>query len=398
MILETIAALLGLAALGVGAELAARASLRTRDAWYVFQPYSRAEYRLDAKAVPTLPERVRFEANGDGERGDPVPADPAATLRVLVAGGSAAECFLLDQDDSWPLVVQRELNAREGVVRSAHVGNVARSLIPCRTIDPLLQRVLPHFRGVDAIVLMVGASDMVDWFEAKTPPSIDGANVDIARYCAEHPRGPFGWSPKTTALYRIARRLRVRLTRPVDRRENVGASRGKHRIMRANARTMLDETPDPAPMLEGFREHLTALVRTCRQHAQHVVIARQPWLDRVLTDEEERLLWNFGQGSPYRAELDTYYTIRLVRELMGRVDGVAAEVAAAEDVPAIDLRAEVPSDFEHYYDFLHHTPKGAAAVGRAVADCIGGLRIDEPGIEGGGVGRSAATRDDSRDS
>lgn len=373
MIPETIAALLGLAALGVGAELAARASLRRRDAWYVHQPYSRAEFRLDRDAVPTLPERVRFEANGDGERGDPVPADPASALRVLVAGGSAAECFLLDQDDSWPMIVQRELAAREDVARSAHVGNVARSLIPCRTIDPLLQRVLPHFRGIDVIVLMVGASDMVDWFEARTPPSLDEANVDIARYCAEHPQGPFGWSPKSTALYRIVRRLRVRIVRPVDRRANVGATRAKHRLMRANARTLLDETPDPAPMLEGFRTHLTALVRTCRRHAKHVVIARQPWLDRALSDGEEKLLWNFGQGSPYRGDLDTYYTSRLVRELMGRVDGVAAEVAAAEDVAAIDLRAEIPSDFEHYYDFLHHTPRGAAEVGRAVAGCVAGL-------------------------
>ena len=110
-----------------------------------------------------------------------------------------------------------------------------------------------------------------------------------------------------------------------------------------------------------------------------MVIARQPWLDRALTDEEEKLLWNFGQGSPYRGELDTYYTLRLVRELMGRVDDVAAEVAEAEGVAAIDLRAVVPSDFEHYYDFLHHTPKGAAEVGRAVAECIDQLeRTPEP--------------------
>ena len=76
---------------------------------------------------------------------------------------------------------------------------------------------------------------------------------------------------------------------------------------------------------------------------------------------------------------DSYYTSRLVRELMARVDAVAAEVAAAEGAPAIDLRAAVPSDFEHYYDFLHHTPKGAAEVGRAVAECVDELeREPEP--------------------
>ncbi len=368
MIVETIAGVAGVAALGIAAELAARASLRRRQEWFVHQPHSRAEYRIATDVLPGLPECATFEANADGERGDAVPADPGGTLRVLVAGGSAAECYLLDQETAWPMVAQRKLN--ENGERPAHVGNIARSLIPCRTIDPLLARVLPHFHSLDVVVLMVGASDLVDWFEAKTPPELDSAPVDIARYCAEHPQGPFAWTPKSTALYRIARRLRVRLTRPVDRRDNAGASIAKHREMRASARVMLDATPDPRPMLHGFEQHLTALVRTCREHAQHVIIARQPWLDRTFTDAEAARLWNFGQGSPYRGALDTYYTHRLVRELMGEVDAVAAQVAEALGAPAIDLRAAVPSDFDHYYDFLHFTPRGAERVGEAVAACI----------------------------
>ena len=62
-----------------------------------------------------------------------------------------------------------------------------------------------------------------------------------------------------------------------------------------------------------------------------MLIARQPWLDADLSPEEERQLWNFGQGRPYKSEPEAYYAIKLVRELMERVDQVAVEVAEAEE-------------------------------------------------------------------
>jgi hypothetical protein len=43
--------------------------------------------------------------------------------------------------------------------RHAHVGNLGRSLTTCRQIDLVLERVLPRYHGLDAVVLMVGASD-----------------------------------------------------------------------------------------------------------------------------------------------------------------------------------------------------------------------------------------------
>ena len=140
--------------------------------------------------------------------------------------------------------------------------------------------------------------------------------------------------------------------------------------MRARATTILHETPDPSPLLLSFEDDLRALVRTCLRHAPRVVVARQPWLDRDFTPAEETRLWNFGQGSPYRAELDTYYAMDLVRALMTRLDEVAARVAIEEGVEEVELRSAVPSDFEHYYDFLHFTPAGAQRVAAALAPVI----------------------------
>ena len=50
---------------------------------------------------------------------------------------------------------------------------------------------------------------------------------------------------------------------------------------------------------------------------------------------------------------------------------LAAQLADQEQV---DLPATIPSDFDHYYDYLHFTQQGCRAVGQAVAN-----RIAAPG-------------------
>ncbi|QDV06947.1 hypothetical protein Poly30_24650 [Planctomycetes bacterium Poly30] len=370
---------LGAAAAFALAELGARAWIRKRDRWYIHQPFSRRHFTIATDVVPQLPGEATFEANADGERGDPVPEHPESVLRVLVAGGSAAECFLLDQKDTWSAALQDELRRRPQLGQGVHVGNVARSLITCRKINAILARVVPRLRSLDVVVLMVGASDLVDWFEAKTPPVIEEGPFQLADYVAEHPEGPFGWKPKTLALYQIARGLNVRLRRPVQVKKNVGATIAKHRAARAATKNLLMETPDPAPMLNAFETHLRALIETCQKSAKHVVVAQQPWLDRDFTPDEAKRLWNFGQGSPYRGALDAYYDIDLVRSLMERVDEVAVKVADEMGAARVDLRRFVPSDFDHFYDFLHHSPKGAKLVGAAIADKIASLQEAGPG-------------------
>lgn len=368
-----------IAAAGAGfalSELLARAYIKKRDRWYVHQPFARRKSTIATDVLPQLDEIATFEANADGERGGPVPIDPSRVLRVVLAGGSAAECFLLDQGATTSAVMELELKRHPMVKRDAHVGNLARSLITCRAINAILGRVLPQLESLDAVVLMVGASDLVDWFEAKTPDSIHEAPFDLPRYVSEHPKGPFGWHPKRMALYQILRGLNMRVRRRIELKERAGASIAKHRAARAATENLITEVPDPTPMLEAFEKHLRALIETCRQSAKHVVIAQQAWLDRDLTDEEKARLWNFGQGSPYRGTPDAYYDVSVVGSLMERVDEVAVRVADDLGAPRVDLRESVPSDFLHYYDFLHHTPKGASLAGAAIADAIAKLTKD----------------------
>lgn len=364
-------AVLGLAALFVVAELAARALLPRFGAYYVWPPHARVHMRTDRQAVPELEEVVRVEINADGERGGPVPDDPSATYRVLVAGGSVVECWFLDQESAWPQVIERCLNEPEALAKlgasRAHVGSVGRSLVACEHVERMLERILPRYPRLDAIVLLVGASDLVDWLENGTPAAIDRAHVPTSAIFGQHPEGPFGWAPKALALRRIASSLRRRVQRRIVRHENVGRSIAKARAARANAERILRSVPDPAPMLDRFEADLRRLVQRARSKAGRVIVARQPWLEKEFTPAESKQLWMFGAGRIRDGGVREYYAHEVVWELMRHVDARAVRVARDLGVEEIDLRPVVPPTFELWYDEMHHNARGCERIGRAIA-------------------------------
>src|SRR6058998_1346647 len=163
--------------LAVAAELAARWWLRHRSLYYVFPPGLRLRLHPDPEVFPQLEPLVRFEVNRHGERGGEVPRvhSGARLYRALVAGGSQPEGYLLDQDTSWPGALHRLLQAppqlpRLGATR-AHVGSIARSGVGAEALRLILERVLPRYPRLQAIVILVGASDVLRWLEQGAPSS-----------------------------------------------------------------------------------------------------------------------------------------------------------------------------------------------------------------------------------
>jgi lysophospholipase L1-like esterase len=369
-------AAVGLALLFLAAELAARVLLPRLGRYYVWPPHARVHMTTDREAVPELEPLVRVEINRDGERGGEPPDDWSDTYRVLVAGGSVVECWYLDQPSAWPQVIERCLNepaslAKLGVSR-AHVGSVGKSLVACEHIGRMLERIRPRYPRLDAIVLLVGASDLVDWLEKRTPPSIDRADVPLSAVFGQHPEPPFGWTPRTLALRRIVSSLRRRVRRRITRRGNVGRSIARARAARANAVTILRTVPDPTPMLDRFEKDLRELVALAKSMAGRVILARQPWLEKEFTPEEERRLWMFGAGRVRDETVTDYYAHAVVWELMRKIDERVVKVAQDLRVEQLDLRPVVPPTFELWYDEMHHNARGCERIGRALARKIAG--------------------------
>jgi hypothetical protein len=357
------------------AELVARRWILRRGEYAVWRPGQRLHMHTDRAVLPSQEELVRFEVNSEGERGDEAPADASGTYRILVAGGSAAECYFLDQPSTWPEVMKRELARPENLARlgaaRVHVGSIGKSLVSAETIDQVLARVLPRYPRLDLLILMVGASNVANWLGKGAPPSIEEKPPVPPQVFDVHPDGPFGWRPGRTALAEIARRLRSRHLRPVEVRRGAGARLGKARAMRRAATEILTETPDPAVMVDHFERQLRELLVAVRKSVPRIVLVRQPWFQKDRYDAAEvAAFWHGAAGNPYAGVVTTYYAFDVVSRLVGLIDRRVADVADDLGIAHVDLMPLLEPSLRTFYDFWHFTPAGGDVVGKAVARAL----------------------------
>ncbi len=360
--------------LGVTAELAARAWLRRWGAYYVWRPGVRLHLHPAPEVFPGLEPCARIEVNADGERGGAVPRPRGRLYRILVAGGSPVECALLDQPTSWPGALERVLRAPDHLqalgVSTVHVGNIGFSGVTSQALNLIFERVLPRYRRLDLIVVMVGGNDVFEWLERGAPPAFGPRAIAASEFFSCHPEGPFRWTLRRLALAQVFQRLQSRRFRPVKNHQGSGRWVKKVRAMRARAREIRTAVPDPAPMLALFEDQLRELLRRAKRQADRVLVLRQPWFEKDYTPEELAHVWHGAVGDPHREEVSTFYSVEILCRLMALVSARAADVADEMGVEHLNLMPLVEPGLETYYDFVHFTPTGAAAVAEAVAATI----------------------------
>jgi lysophospholipase L1-like esterase len=358
----------------VVAEAGCRWWLRRRSHYYVWPPWMRLEIRPDPEAFPDLERRVRFDINADGERGGEARDGEAGLYRILAAGGSAVECFALDQPTSWPGALERLLNNEASLdalgARRVHVGNIGHSGVGSADLDLILERVLPQYGRLDTILIMVGASDVYHWLEDGAPPSRAPAPVPELMLFSCHPQQPFGWKPSAWALAEIARRLRRSWLRRLEIKERAGTWYATARRMRAEAKEVRTATPDPAVMLHHFDHHFRRLLRRALSHADRVLVVCQPWFEGPYTAEETAHFWHGGIGKPWKETVSVYHSLEVINQLLDLVHARTATVADEFGVPHLNLRPVLTLRLRHYFDHDHYTPAGAAVVAQAIAAAL----------------------------
>jgi len=373
ILLFTLALLISVAALAVATELGIRAWTRRFGAYHVWTPGLRLHLQPDPDVFPELEPLARVEINADGERGKPVPRRRGRLYRVLVAGGSPVECALLDQPTSWPAVLERRLDSpehRRAVGASAvHVGNIGFSGVASQDLNAIFERVLPRYRQLDLIVIMVGGNDVSDWL-AKGAPAFVARHVVPGDFFSCHPQGPFGWTPGRLAVVQMAKRLRQRWLRPVKHHARAARWVGRARAMRAQATEVRTRVGDPSPMLRLFETEFTEVLRRAKRHARRVLVIRQPWFERAFTAEDLGHIWHGGVGNPQREPVHAFYSADVLCRLMALVSERAADIADALGVEHLDLMEPLRPSLETFYDFVHFTPVGSAVVAEAVATAI----------------------------
>jgi lysophospholipase L1-like esterase len=357
----------------VAIELASRWWIHHRGEYYVLPPGLRLRLQPDPDVFPQMEPVVRFDVNSDGERGDEAPRSPDGLYRILVAGGSQPEGYLLDQDSSWPGMLQRLLQRPEHLeklrVEAVHVGNIARSGVGSEGLDLIFERVLPRYARLQAIIILVGASDVLRWLEAGAPLSAPPP-FRTSELFRCHPELTFAWYAKRLALVELLRRWRQRRLRPVHVSERTCRWLGRARAMRASATDVRTIIPDPRAMLAHFERHFRSLLLRAKAHANRVIVVHQPWFGKPRSAEELALMWHGGVGQAWQEEVTTFYSHEVLSALMARLDARTTRIARELNVEQLDLMPIVEPGVETYYDFFHATPAGSRVIAAAVAATV----------------------------
>jgi len=362
------------AVLIVTVELSARWWIRRHTRYRVWPPGMRLEVRQHPGLFPELEPRVHLDINADGERGSEVDAREEGLFRILVVGGSSVECYALDQPTSWAGVLERLLNNTPALrtlgAGRVHVGNIGHSGVGAAELDLILERVLPNYERLDAIVVMAGASTAYHWLEDGAPPASAPSVVPEQVLFAQHPGQEFGWNPRTWALAEIARRLRQVWFHPVDVKENVGAWLVAGRKMRAEAPQIRTSVPDSSAVLQHFEQHYRRALRRAMLHASRVLVVRQPWFEKDYTQEESARFWHGGIGKPWKEKVSVYFSLEVINRLLSQIDARVVAVAEELGLQHLNLRPVLDQGLRHYYDHDHFTPQGAAAAAQAIAAAL----------------------------
>lgn len=377
--------LLGVALLlGVGvAEGALRILMPAPKVYRMLLPGKR-EFQPDSRFIHGITGTASYAVNEQGIRGRDFGPD-SAEYRILLVGGSTTECGLLDDSENWGTIAERDLGVT-GDGRRVWVGNVGRSGLTSRDHAVTVKYLLAQYPRIDVVVVLLGVNDLTaalrqaGSYRSPTPLSDPAAErIQVRNAFAMSPGGfremltpdlvpvRTPWH-KRAHLYQLGRRARVgwQARKVVSGRG--GADIGGWRANRQSASRIIDSLPDLMRPLADYRASLEAIVAEARKRNTEVVFMTQPalWKDKM-TPAEERLIWLGGTGRFQEEPGHAYYSIPALAKAMDRYNAEGLAVCRAAGLACLDLASRIPRDTSMFYDDVHFTEAGAAAVGHSLA-------------------------------
>jgi lysophospholipase L1-like esterase len=290
--------------------------------------------------------RAVVTTNRWGLRGENPPARWDETYTLLTIGGSTTRCTYLDDEKTWPHLLQQNLRKRQPRV---WVGNAGIDGQTTRAHILLLEEVVSRIRP-NMVVFLVGINDLGLSLRE------DRKNLGIA---ADKPRSfrwrVFTWTRMGQILYDWKRVLIDKV--PVVQSRPIEAFK-----------PLTDPLPLPRdlttllPLQQEYRQNLRQLISRCRSLNIRPVFLTQPML--------------FDDTPAWRSVEGSYYWIQKTQgnlsaathwKLMSIYNRLLLDVCRQERAACFDLASVVPHEKAYFTDSVHYTEAGAALIAEKVA-------------------------------
>jgi lysophospholipase L1-like esterase len=352
---------------------------RDPDRYFPYYPNSRRVFYPSDEITPGVHDPSSFTTNSYGARGPELDGEP---IRILTIGGSTTACTVLDDDETWPALLMRELNERAGerlfwVTNSAGDGqNSHHHLMHVKYF-------LPKLPEIDYVIVYLGLNDVGMWLYVADwdPNFLDdpdhwASRVGEAFRLSNYAPADDPWY-KRFELWKRASILKARgITLLSERNGDAGpivqdenlAWMLREQRRRANAekrfvhRAKLETLP---AALDSYARNLVQIAELIRAAGAEPIFMAQA-MDHLLLDEEERKHWWMGAMDGG----ETYVNEEQMRELIQAFNARLREVAAAQSVLLVDLPTLLQGERGLFMDGHHFNEHGAAVTARRIADFL----------------------------
>jgi len=319
-------------------------------------------FRPDPRIIAGISGESHYTTDELGIRGGPFPAAPGIP-RILCLGGSTTECTYLDDDATWPHLLQEELRVRSGrPAWPVWVGGLGISgYTTFEHLDFLRRSPLARRfdRRFDRIILLVGIDDLVRF--------LSGA-LEL---------GPRPLWRRSTLVSTLAAAVQRRVLRHLlyEEEDATGRSLLERRRLRREAPQRAD-LPDLRKALADYQDRIAGLADACRRvHARCLFLTQPVLWQEALPAAEQGSLWMGTDGR------GAYYTAGALRQGMDRYNSALLAVCARRGLECLDLAASLSGRPGVFYDDCHFTAAGAREVAHQVADDVAdGLAGDLAGV------------------
>lgn len=351
---------------------------------FVWRPYIIARLNPKHELLPGTKGPIIFSANSRGLRGGEF---SSADLSILVLGGSTAEGHYLDDNQTWPQILAKELNAIK-TFGKVSVGNAGKAGLGVRHYRLQAESLLPQFGNIDIVAILTGPNDLLsfinnpEWSDDTPSKQVDSA----AFHRVVSPYAPWSYALvkeefsylKILAKNQTRRLLTVTHIMKNRRSELVQDSDGKtyaNRRKRRMAANKIEFPNDLQPQLErrlaAYERRLRETVAVIIQNNAVPILLTHPLNYSPDMPDSEKNLWWEGRLNYKIPGIDKeiYLSESSVADLIGKFNDVARKIAAENPnkVMLIDLADILRGKHGIYYDEWHFNIEGARQVGRILA-------------------------------